>query len=260
LFHIRSGYYSIRSEIESTEISWLNNNFGGTDPDDVDLTFDDAENTIFNGAYSFKVGNDVYQLTTAGMYVGGVLIDEDDSVAMIPKVNSEEGFSTVFPNSYDMQFTGLMVTENHKIFTNTSFYGVDYLAPKPCKTNKKVKQSFQPQGTNQKFVLKVAINAIGVRNSIKSKVIHYKLNNNGNPKRARAYLSVKIVGNIYGALCNSYDYKSKLKPGGNGFLRKKQLKVVEGQWGGSIWRTMKNEVLASFGTSDSYVASLSLTW
>lgn len=67
------GYSSKRKQIVNTENTWLANNFSGTDPDDTDLTFDDAENTIFNSNYSFKIGASVYQFRTDGFYKDGVL-------------------------------------------------------------------------------------------------------------------------------------------------------------------------------------------
>src|SRR5436190_6080249 len=69
-----SGYSSIRKQIENTEITWLNNNMTGTDPDDIDFTFDDAVNTIFNANYSVKVGTDIYQMRSDGIYKNGGLV------------------------------------------------------------------------------------------------------------------------------------------------------------------------------------------
>jgi hypothetical protein len=50
----------------------LANNFTTTDPDILDFTFGDAENTIFNSSYSFKVGINLYQLKADGMYINGI--------------------------------------------------------------------------------------------------------------------------------------------------------------------------------------------
>lgn len=94
-----------RAELESIENTWLSNNFNGTDPDDVDLTFDDAENTIFNSSYSFKIGTDVYQLTSTGMYKNGILQDEGgnsinrkpDNFIELPEYGVLSGPSS-FPN------------------------------------------------------------------------------------------------------------------------------------------------------------------
>lgn len=70
------GYFSKRGQIENTENTWLTNNFSGIDPDSIDLTFDDAENTIFNNSYSFKVGSSLYELRSEGLYVNGILQDD----------------------------------------------------------------------------------------------------------------------------------------------------------------------------------------
>jgi len=71
-----TGYSSMRKQIEITENAFLANN-GGTDPDDIDNSFDDAENTIFNTNYSFKIGQDVYQLRSDGTYLNGVSQDQN---------------------------------------------------------------------------------------------------------------------------------------------------------------------------------------
>ena len=87
-----SGFTSQRASIEGIEAAWLANNFSGSDPDDTDLTFDDALNTIFNQSYSFSVGNTLYQLTTNGMYIGGVLNQDVGTLA----VNAYD----LMPNSF----------------------------------------------------------------------------------------------------------------------------------------------------------------
>lgn len=75
------GFYSKRSEIEGIENAWVVNGFTGADPDDTDLTFDDALNTIFNGNYSFKLQNSVYQLTATGMYIDGIFNEDIGEIA-----------------------------------------------------------------------------------------------------------------------------------------------------------------------------------
>jgi len=68
------GYNSKRKMLETTENAWLNNNFAGTDPDDLDLTFDDEENTICNVDNKFKVGTDTYEIKAEGLYINGILM------------------------------------------------------------------------------------------------------------------------------------------------------------------------------------------
>lgn len=75
-----TGYSSMRKQIEITENAFLANN-GGTDPDDIDFSLDDAENTIFNTNYSFKIGQDVYQLRADGIYLNGVSQDQNARIS-----------------------------------------------------------------------------------------------------------------------------------------------------------------------------------
>jgi hypothetical protein len=66
------GYASKRQQVENTEVAWLNNNYTGLSPQEVDITLDEAENTIFNSSYSFKVAGDTYELKSDGLYINGV--------------------------------------------------------------------------------------------------------------------------------------------------------------------------------------------
>jgi len=256
-----TGFYSKRAELEALELTWLNNNYSGTDPDDYDFTFDDGENTIFNNGGSFQVGQVVYELTSDGMYVGGILIDDTNGLAALGyKSIDEKSLVMLTPSYYKVSehFTNMNFKE---LFSNTNSFRGKQLVPNPCKTNKKkVSPPFIPSGSNRQFVLKVAINSIGVRNAVKAKVVHYKIGSNGKPKRARANLAVAVSGTTYYSYCGVRDYPSKSKPNNGGFLRKKQLKVVEDEWGGSIWRTKTGELIGSFATSDGYSASFPLTW
>ena len=234
-----AGFYSKRGEIENMEISWLANNFGGTDPDDVDLTFDDAENTIFNSTYSFKVGNDIYQLASDGMYLNGLLYAD----GMRFKKPANESLQGIYSNAV--------------FLVNSSNSAID--AGPGCRTNKRLKKPFEPAGLNRKFELKVAINAIGVRNAVKAKVVHYRYKN-GRWKKSRADLAVSIVGTTYYSNCYPRPTTSKVKPNNGGFLRKKRLKVTDSEVGGSIWWTQFGELTGSFATADGLSGALSLTW
>jgi hypothetical protein len=62
-----TGYISKRSQIETTENTWLNNNLSGIDPDTLDFTFDEAENSVFNDSYRLKIGSTTYQMTQDGL-------------------------------------------------------------------------------------------------------------------------------------------------------------------------------------------------
>jgi hypothetical protein len=241
------GYTSKRSEIENTERVWLANNFTGTDPDDIDLTFDDAENTIFNNAYSFKVGNDIYQLTSTGMYINGVL-------------QNDSGSSRIMKENNGIIYAGGVYFNNGRssgpTFSNAGDRIINLFSI--CKTNKKlIAPPFQPQGTNKRFVLKVAIHSIGVRSSIKGKVVHYKLKN-GNWERARARLAVGVSGYVNTTSCSSLGIKSDSNPI-TGYKKRSQLKARKGAFG-TIWKAYNGEITGSFATPEGYGGTLPLTW
>jgi hypothetical protein len=62
-----SGFASKRSQLESIENTWLANNLSGTDPDDIDQTYDDAENTISNTNYKVIIGTSTFSLGDDGL-------------------------------------------------------------------------------------------------------------------------------------------------------------------------------------------------
>lgn len=255
-----TGFYSKRAELEALELTWLNNNFTGTDPDDYDFAFDDGENTIFNEGGSFQVGSDVYELTSEGMYVGGILIDDTNGLASLDYKSVSENSLAMLNPIHAKSINGLMNMNIAGLFWNSNYYPKKQTAPNPCKTNKRLKIPIEPLNTNRRFELKVAISSIGVRNAVKAKVVHYKIGSNGKAKRARANLAVAVSGTTYYSNCAVRDYPSESKPNNGGFLRKKQLKVVDDEWGGTIWRTKTGELIGSFATSDGYTGSLPLTW
>lgn len=96
------GFSSKRAEVEDIEADWLYNNLSGTNPSDVDLTYDDAINSICNTDYSFKIGNDLYQITSAGIYINETLQDDGGgSVARVNIINNGLSISKSFQNNYD---------------------------------------------------------------------------------------------------------------------------------------------------------------
>lgn len=57
-------FTSKRAEIEAVEELWLSLNMTGTNPSDLDNTFDNAENTILNANHEVKIGSTVYTLSS----------------------------------------------------------------------------------------------------------------------------------------------------------------------------------------------------
>lgn len=62
-------FNSQRKQLENLESVYLTNNFTGTDPDSIDLSYDDELNTIMNLNNQFKIGTEIYTLREDGMYV-----------------------------------------------------------------------------------------------------------------------------------------------------------------------------------------------
>lgn len=62
-----NGFVSRRAFIEEVENIWLDKDMITEDPDNIDFTFDDAENTLFNKEYQVKIGCDIYEMRENGM-------------------------------------------------------------------------------------------------------------------------------------------------------------------------------------------------
>lgn len=247
------GYSSKRSEVESTENTWLANNFSGTDPDNIDLTFDDAENTIFNNNYSFKIGNDVYQLTSSGLYINNVYQDEGGNSGIINE-NKDAIYAIAYINNeYATRISGPMELNGSKIARDNF---------SDCKTNKKLRSDLLSlPGTNRYVKLKVAIHSIGISNSIKSKIIHFKLNNNGSPKRSRAKMALRVDGIVRSTVCNFIDAVEDNHPPtvGEYSKKRKSLRARVSDFG-TIWKTYQGDVVGSFTMPEGFNDSLPLTW
>ena len=232
-----SGFVSQRKALENIENAWLNNNYGGTDPDDVDLTFDDELNTVFNNNNTFKIGNDVYQLTAAGIYVNGNLM------ASAEPLNRNRDGQLAATNHITKPAVGLLVR--------------DFDVCTDCKTNRK-KVASQDIG-NERFKLKIAIHWSVVRSSGKSKVVHFKIKNNGKPKRRRANMAVYLGGKVYDASCSESLTINPRKPG-SGFKNRKSLKLKHTVWFPYVLKTYSGELGAGFETSSGQSGTLALTW
>jgi hypothetical protein len=255
------GFSSIRAAIEYTENQWLLSEFETTDPDDVDLTFDDAENTIFNTSYAFKVGNDVYQLTGTGLYINGiltaqtkVLVDEEIFAGVFSE--NENGSAESIANDESFIHTALYTeygdAQNVAEENNCTYF--ETLSD--CKTNKKKKADYIPV-SDRKFRCKVAIHSIGVSSSIKGKVVHLK-QKGGGWKRARTKLAVSVGGYVYTTSCVSLGYKADSHPN-TGWKKRKQLAITE-RASFTIWKTYSGEVAMGFACADGYNTTLTLTW
>src|SRR5205814_9770539 len=61
-------FKSKRAELESIENAWVDQDFTGTDPDELDYTIDDAENTLYNVNYQIKIGGSTYEMRSDGLY------------------------------------------------------------------------------------------------------------------------------------------------------------------------------------------------
>lgn len=234
-----SGFSSKRAAIENTENAWLGSGFTTTDPDDIDLTFDDALNTIFNADNSFKVGSDLYQLAANGLYINGNL-----HAIVKPKLGNELSFAS------NKELRG------YEMYINTVFYNGNADLGPTCKTNKKSK-GFAIFG-NDRYKLKVSITSLSIRSGVRSKVVHY-VSKNGSWKRSRAKMSVSCAGNIYNPSCNQLFSFSDRNPSPNGWKKRRQLKVNRHDWTVE-WKTNPGEIVGGFETEVGNSGVLSLTW
>lgn len=242
-----TGYMSKRADIETIETAWLNSEFETADPDDTDLTFDDFENTIFNNDYSFKVGNVLYQLTSTGMYVGGVQVAQKGI-----DIYDASNISVIEMYAYDRQ--NMTKQSGPNIFfkdwmnsyqsNKSGLYDMDMFTE--CKSNKRKKAEplYYANGT-KRMDLKVAIHSIWVRNSVKAKAVHFKHKSGGGWKRSRIKMTVGCSGKVYNGSCGLIDGDiTKWKPT-SGLKNRKQLKVaVRSELSESpiIWKTFSGEI------------------
>ena len=248
-----SGYNSKRAQIEDIESDWLYNNLSGTHPGDVDLTYDDAQNTICNSDYSFKIGNDVYQITSAGIYKNGIL--QDDGGGSIAKADIISGgiFKNQSLQSYDNSVFGPTPMETNQINTYENLLNDTNNDPKTmtvCKSNKKDHHPFPYDNDTKMFELEVAIHSIFYGGGIHGKVVHYKLKNNGHWKRSRQQMAAGCGGTVYTGNCTYLDQPIIRQPT-SGFKKKEEQKAKrhsEFQIPGNntIWKTYSGQFAASF--------------
>lgn len=242
------GFCSKRSEIEAVENTWLANNMTGIDPDDIDLTFDDAENTIFNNNYSFKIGNDTYQLTETGTYINGILWGGNNSTSHlhIPTWNDNK----------DQLSAGPYAEEISSVSTN---YNFAMRNTTECKSNKK-SSTRSDYSSNGRMKFKIAINSIAIRSSVKSKAVNFKKKNNGNWKRSRVNMAVGCGGTVYEGDCSSsFQFNDRFPL--NGFKKRKQAKCTYRSGAAipgneTIWKTYTNMIA---GTVDAPSINVSAT-
>lgn len=245
------GYYSKRSEVENIENSWLNNNFTGSDPDDTDLTFDDALNTIFNTNYSFKLENIIYHLTSTGMYIGGVLNEDIGTIASSFDLNDL--------NLGDFNSVATYSVKSGPLLNEFSYN----LAP-GCKTNKKDKIFPTFDNDTKRVKQKVSITSIGIHSSAGSKIVYYKRNSNGNWKHARTDMAVTAGGTIYNRECTQTLQFSLRNPISD-FKKRNRIAVraksnSNSQPSNVIWKTFTNQVGMTFELQNLATGSLILTF
>jgi hypothetical protein len=259
------GFCSKRSEIESVETAWLANNFTGTDPDNIDLTFDDAENTIYNNNYSVKIGNDVYQITGSGIYKNGVLQDDGGSAGIMNNPNNL--FYAGESLNLKELVSGPMMPLNYTALEGEIFGGYNtnfFQLPTPCKSNKKKKETASFNNNTRRMDFKIAIHSIVIRSSVKAKAVSFK-KKNGHWKRARTKMAVGCGGTVYQGDCSSSFQFNDRNPY-NDYKKRKQLKVAyrsQAQVPGNetIWKTYTNLIAGTVDAPDlSFAATVFLTF
>lgn len=245
------GYYSKRSEVENIENAWLNSNFTGSDPDDTDLTFDDALNTIFNTNYSFKLGNIIYQLTSTGMYIGGVLNEDIGTISSTFDLNDL--------NLGDFNSVATYSVKSGPLLNEFS----ENLAP-GCKTNKKDKIFPTFDNDTKRVKQKVSITSVGIHSSAGSKIVYYKRNSNGNWKNARTDMAFTAGGTIYNRECTQ-TLQFSLRSPISDFKKRNRIAVraksnSNSQPSNVIWKTFSNQIGMTFELQNLATGSLILTF
>jgi hypothetical protein len=271
-----SGFISKRSQIEVTENTWLSNDLSGTDPDDIDYTFDDAENTIFNDSYQLKIGDDAYEMRSDGLYNlsnGNLtMLTPYSNLAanQLNIVNDQMGFNEfALFKSFEAPLSRFVSKQNDELLNDFSYpdgssYTFSIAKPSSeqnsfysitndvCITNVKRKQPF-PYGSDRQFELKAAVHSSFIRTSAKGKVVSLK-KKNGHWKRNRSNMAVGCAGNIYEKTANIacsllYSNLYRRKPT-NGYDKKKSLKTIERHAGPGAFKVKTNEFYAFFELSD----------
>jgi hypothetical protein len=229
-----NGFYSKRAEIEGVENTWISSGFTTTDPDDVDLTFDDALNTVFNSSNSFKIGSDTYQLTSDGLYINGVL-----QASVRSPFHSETADFASFKN-------GML----------TNPFQDNWVS---CKSNKKDKIFPQFNNQTERYKFKVSLTSVSIRSQVRVKVKHFTLKSNGHWANTRANMAVFLVGRTRNSLCNEVATFNHREPSPNGWKNRKQVKWYA--WDTTIiWRAFSGDLGGSFDTEVGHSDSLLLTW
>jgi hypothetical protein len=185
--HNFTGFISRRSVVETTENAWLENGMTGTDPDEIDYLFDDAENTLYNREYKVKIGCDVYELREDGLYnISGT--GSKGGIKNQTNINGRTTDGSCFSNrrNSDFQFVSL------------------------------------PQ--DERVKKKVAIHSFFVRSSVKSKVVYYMYKRN-KWRRRRADMATTITGDVYDGNCVQIFNLAKREPG-LGFKKRRQVKSI----------------------------------
>lgn len=210
-----TGYSSKRLQIEGIENTWLANNFTGTDPDDVDPTYDDAENTIVNINNKVIVGTTTYDLADSS---GGASTSSVASSALSTNIAAAGPFKC-------------SITFNPSCFTNK---------------RKRSGRLVTPDG-QRSFICKLAIHAWCIRTGVKGKIVSFKKKNNGSWKRARMKLAISVGGYIYDDGCNSIPPGSfsVRNPSPTGYKKRKQLKVAK-HTTSQTWKTKTGQLAVSF--------------
>ncbi len=213
LEHQFSGFTSKRSIIEETENSWLYNGMTGLDPDDIDFTFDDSENTLFNQNYEVKIGCNTYRMTENGL---------------VDLANYEEGSD--------------METNNSNTYTTDD--------QNKCIANKRKKEEFV-YASGRMIKNKVAIRSFFVRSSAKAKVVNYRLKSNGRWRRSRTDMAVSVFGEIYNKQCGEKENVGRRNPE-TGFKKRGEIRELIRWWeplsGGK--KTKKDRLASMFELSD----------
>lgn len=214
------GYGSKRSQVETIENTWLTNNFTGTDPDDVDQTYDDAENTISNASYKLIIGTTTYSF---------------DSTTTFSGLNASASSASNGPVAFAAP-TCITATD-------------------PCVTNRRRHTRLETADQSRIFKVKVAINSWLIRSGVKGKVVSFT--KGSRRKRSRTNLAVSVGGTVRDCRCGTLFTFSNRNPAPSGFKKRKSLKVARHAVG-IIWTTQWGGLSTSFEAQNIFQGGLTL--
>lgn len=244
------GFCSKRAQLEALEATWLDNDFGGLNPDSLDFTYDDGWNTVFNHSYLLKVNGAVYALSDTGMFIDNVYQDG------ITRAPTRSG--SIWASNEQLPDKSGGGGPNPPF---TAFFCND------CKTNKHSFEDPKPVGNTGWYAgQKIRIFCYGFYQGVRGKVVFYKEKNN-QKKKARKEFGMAAGGIVWtNTICTELledPYRVDQNPNTWGQYKKRRSLKAD-FYGplilGGVWRVHVFDAEVRYNGSGIPNGILSLTW